>query len=192
MKKTIVIAGGGYAGVLTAKKLERKLRKTDARIVVIDRNSYHTMLTELHEVAAGRVEQSARIIPFSKIFKNRKIEFVQDEIVSADLNYKTVKCKNEDINFDYLVVCTGSTPRFFGIPGAEKYSFKLWSYGKSEFATIWSLTTESLILSNSEYHIEKTVTINKNTLLSIKNYTENEIMNKYDKIIQKILWKSFF
>ncbi len=128
MKKTIVIAGGGYAGVLTAKKLERKLRKTDARIVVIDRNSYHTMLTELHEVAAGRVEQSAIIVPFAKIFKNRNIEFVQDEMVSADLNSNSIKCQNNTFKFDYLVVCTGSTPRFFGIPGAEKYSFKLWSY----------------------------------------------------------------
>jgi len=32
----------------------------------------------------------------------------------------------------------------------------------------------------------------KNTLLNIKNYTENKIMNKYNEIIQKILWKSFF
>ncbi len=128
MEKTIVIAGGGYAGVLTAKKLERKLKKADTKIVVIDRNTYHTMLTELHEVAAGRVEPSSIIIPFEKIFKNRKIEFIQDEIISADPNYNIIKCKTQSIQYDYLVVCTGATSRFFGIPGAEKYSFKLWSY----------------------------------------------------------------
>lgn len=32
----------------------------------------------------------------------------------------------------------------------------------------------------------------RSTLLNIKKYTENEIMNKYDEIIKKILWKSFF
>ncbi len=128
MKKTIVIAGGGYTGVLAAKKLERKLKKFDVKIVVIDRNNYHTMLTELHEVAAGRVEPSSIIIPFKKIFKNRKIEFLQDEIVSVDLSFNTLNCKNQNVKFDYLVVCTGSTPHFFGIPGAEKYCFKLWSY----------------------------------------------------------------
>lgn len=128
MKKTVVIAGGGYAGVLTAKKLCRKLKKHDVEIKVIDRNSYHTMLTELHEVAADRVEPSAIIIPFEKIFKNRNIEFIHDEILSADVGTKKIKCKNKEHEYDYLVVCTGSVPRFFGIPGAAEYSFSLWSY----------------------------------------------------------------
>ena len=58
--KEVVIIGAGYAGVLCAKKLEKKLRKKkvrdEVRITIIDKHPYHTMLTELHEVAACRVD----------------------------------------------------------------------------------------------------------------------------------------
>ena len=54
MGKRIVSLGAGYAGVLTAKKLAKRLRKTeDVTITLIDKNSYHTMLTELHAISTS-------------------------------------------------------------------------------------------------------------------------------------------
>ena len=56
----IVIVGAGYAGLLTAKKLAKKFKKdTSTTVTLIDKNPFHTMLTELHEVAAGRVEEDS-------------------------------------------------------------------------------------------------------------------------------------
>jgi NADH dehydrogenase len=58
--KNIVIVGAGYAGVLTAKKLAKKFKKNeDVNITIIDKNPFHTMLTELHEVAANRVDEDS-------------------------------------------------------------------------------------------------------------------------------------
>lgn len=93
MPKRIVILGGGYAGVLTAKKLARKLKKNQVEITLIDKNPFHTLLTELHEVAAGRVEESAVRVPFAKIFAGRKVEVVLDQILSADLAGKKLRGK---------------------------------------------------------------------------------------------------
>lgn len=60
METKIVIVGAGYAGILTAKKLAKRFRKNrDVSITIIDKNPFHTMLTELHEVAAGRVDESS-------------------------------------------------------------------------------------------------------------------------------------
>ena len=50
-KKNIVILGAGYAGVLVAKKLAKKIKKqkiADVEVTIIDKNPFHTMLTELH------------------------------------------------------------------------------------------------------------------------------------------------
>ena len=70
MNKKIVILGAGYAGLLIAKKLEKKFRNTKADITLIDKNPFFTMLTELHEVAAGRVGEENIRIDLKKIFAN--------------------------------------------------------------------------------------------------------------------------
>ena len=45
--KNIVIVGAGYAGVLTAKKLAKRLKKQEnVQITVIDKNPFHTRSEE--------------------------------------------------------------------------------------------------------------------------------------------------
>ncbi|WHH61549.1 NAD(P)/FAD-dependent oxidoreductase [Petroclostridium sp. X23] len=128
-KKKVVVLGGGYAGVLTAKKLANKFKRDDSiEITLIDRQSYHTMLTELHEVAAGRVEEDSIRIDLKKIFTGRKVNVVLDEITELDFKGQVLKSKDNSYKYDYLVVGTGCKPTYFGIPGAEEYTQKLWSY----------------------------------------------------------------
>lgn len=126
--KKIVILGGGYGGVLTAKKIERKLKKEDVSITLIDKNPYHTMLTELHEVAARRVDESAIKMEFKKIFAHRKVNFELDEVTEFDFKSNKLRSNKKEYDYDYLVVGTGSKPRFFGVKGAEENAFTLWSY----------------------------------------------------------------
>jgi NADH dehydrogenase len=125
----IVIIGGGYAGVLTAKKLAKKFKKdAGTSVSIIDKNPFHTMLTELHEVAAGRVEEDSIRIAFRKVFAGRKVQFVQDFVESVDFSKKTVLGRNGSYEYDYLVMAAGSRPTYFGIPGVEEHSLSLWSY----------------------------------------------------------------
>lgn len=129
MNTKIVIVGAGYSGILTAKKLAKKFKKNDdVSITIIDKNPYHTMLTELHEVAANRVDEDSIKISLSKVFAGRKVDVKLDTVNSIDFDNKVVSGNAESYNYDYLVLCAGSKPTFFGTPGAEEYSFKLWSY----------------------------------------------------------------
>lgn len=129
-QKNIVIIGAGYGGVLTAKKLAKRAKKLNEEVVItlIDRNPYHTMLTELHEVAADRVPQDAIKISLSKIFAGRAVNVVQDEVTHIDFNAKRIISEHGSYGYDYLVLGTGSKPTYFGVEGADANSFKLWSY----------------------------------------------------------------
>ncbi|NLK00727.1 MAG: NAD(P)/FAD-dependent oxidoreductase [Clostridia bacterium] len=125
----IVIVGAGYAGLLTAKKLAKKFKKdTSTTVTLIDKNPFHTMLTELHEVAAGRVEEDSIKVSIKRVIAGRRIEFIQDHIESVDFEGKTVVGRDGSYKYDYLVMAAGSRPNYFGIPGAEEYSMPLWSY----------------------------------------------------------------
>ncbi len=128
-KKRILLIGAGYGGILTAKKLEKKLKKrSDVELTIVDKKPYHTMLTELHEVAANRVPEDAIRIDLNKIFAHRKIDVVMDEIKEIDFAGKKAVSSSKVYEYDYLVLGTGSKPTFYGVEGAADYSFKLWSY----------------------------------------------------------------
>ncbi|MCQ4636344.1 NAD(P)/FAD-dependent oxidoreductase [Anaerovorax odorimutans] len=127
--KKIVIIGAGYGGVLTAKKLAKLYKKDDdTEIRIIDKNPYHTMLTELHEVAAGRVEEDSIRISLDKVFAGRKVKVTLDTAKEIDFDKKTVICENRSYDYDRLVIASGSKPTYFGVKGAAENAFGLWSY----------------------------------------------------------------
>lgn len=132
MGKKLVIVGAGYAGILTAKKLERKIRKAkmqdDIEITIIDRNPFHTMLSELHEVAGGRVDETSVKVSLEKVFTGRRVEVKLDYVESVDFQDQIVKGRTADYPFDFLVISAGSKPTCFGIEGVVENVFNLWSY----------------------------------------------------------------
>ena len=129
MNSKILIIGAGYAGILTAKKLAKRFKKDDdVTVTIIDKNPFHTMLTELHEVAANRVDEDSIKISLKKVFAGRKVKVVMDTVKSVDFTNHSVEGGNGRYDYDYLVIAAGSKPTFFGVPGAEEYTHKLWSY----------------------------------------------------------------
>lgn len=131
-KQRIVVAGAGYAGVLTAKKIAKQVKKKklgdQVEITIIDRNPFHTMLTELHEVAAWRVEEDSIKISLQRVFAGRDVSVALGTIQTIDYQDKKVVCENQVYPYDYLVLASGSQPIFFGVEGAKENAFTLWSY----------------------------------------------------------------
>lgn len=129
MEKTrIVIVGAGYGGVQAAKVLGKKLKKNDSiDITLIDKNPYHTLLTELHEVAGTRVEKESVQVELRKIFSASKVKVVTDNVTGADFDKKVVKAASATYPYDYLILGLGSEPADFGVPGVKTNGFTIWS-----------------------------------------------------------------
>jgi len=128
VSKKIIIVGGGYAGIEAAKRLEKKLGRNNlAEITLIDRNPYHTLMTELHEVAGSRTEPEAVKISFLRIFAGSRVAVKTEEVLGVDFENRKVKTTKNEYDYDYLVLSTGGRPEFFGIEGVQQHSFTLWS-----------------------------------------------------------------
>lgn len=130
MSKKVVIIGAGYAGVLTAKKLAKRVKKykADVQITLIDRNPFSTMLTELHEVAANRVDEDSITMSLERIFAKRDVNVVLDTVENIDFEGKKINGQAGTYDYDYVVIAAGSKPTYFGVEGAEEFTWKLWSY----------------------------------------------------------------
>ncbi len=133
MKQTrIVVLGGGYGGVEAVKRLHRSLKKRrDIEIVLVDKNPYHTFMTELHEVAGSRVEPGAVAISFRKIFGGKKVTVITDRIATIDFKARKLVGSVGEYPYDYLVIGVGAEPEFYDIPGIKDNAFTLWSLGEA-------------------------------------------------------------
>ena len=131
-QKRIVVLGGGYGGVEATKSLHRKLgKRRDIEIILVDKNPYHTFMTELHEVAGGRVEPKAVALSFRKIFGGKRVTIVTDRITTIDFKARKLVGSTGEYPYDYLVIGVGAEPEFYDIPGIKEQAFTLWSLGEA-------------------------------------------------------------
>ncbi len=120
-KPKIVILGAGYAGLKTAKKLQKK--NVDADIILVNKNEYHYESTQLHEVAAGTEPASKISFTITDIVDTKKVTFIQDTVKLINKDEKTVVLANKgEISYDYLVIALGFESETFGIPGVDEFS----------------------------------------------------------------------
>lgn len=121
--KRILIAGGGYAGIQTALTLERLLNRTASRILLIDKNKYHTLLPSLPEIISKR---GFSIINYTDIIQTKKIDFIQTTVTDIDLEKKEVFTSRNSypLGYDFLIISLGSTPFLPNIPGLREYAIR--------------------------------------------------------------------
>lgn len=127
--KNILIVGGGYGGIAAAKKLAKHYKKRDdITITVVDKQPFHTLMTELHEVAGHRVEPDSVRVPYAKVFGGSKVKVVMDTIASIDFEKNAARSATRTYEYDYIVVGSGGDPEYFGCPGVRECAFTLWSF----------------------------------------------------------------
>ncbi|MDR0482223.1 MAG: FAD-dependent oxidoreductase [Cellulomonadaceae bacterium] len=116
----IVVLGGGSIGLTAARRLRKKLSKTDATITVIDARPYMQYAPFLPETAAGNIDARDVVAPLRKALK--KFDVLQGTVEKIDHANKTVTVMPEDnkpydVQYDHVINGLGSVSRLLPIPG---------------------------------------------------------------------------
>ena len=121
-KKTVVIIGGGFAGLNTAKQLANK---RDVFVILIDQRNHHLFQPLLYQVATAGLSPGDIAVPIrSQFARTPNVEVHWGEITGVDLNKRVVKSSAPDleIEYDYLVLACGAQHSYFGHPEWEEYA----------------------------------------------------------------------
>lgn len=124
-KIKVVVVGGGFGGVYTAKYLNEFFDSKDIEIILINRTNYFLFTPLLHEVATGGLTPDSIVEPIREVFRGSSVNFIEDTVIDIDKTLKQVKTTSSSFNYDYLVIATGSETNYFDTPGAVEYSFSL-------------------------------------------------------------------
>jgi NADH dehydrogenase len=125
----IVIVGGGYVGMYTALRLQRKLKANEASVTVIDPQANMTYQPFLPEAAAGSIEPRHVVVPLRKVLDRCHVltgRVTGISRASKEVTAQTAAGETRTIGYDVLVVAPGSVARTLPIPGLAEcgISFK--------------------------------------------------------------------
>ena len=110
--KTIVVIGGGFAGINLVKKLARSKY---FKIILVDQNNYNFFTPLIYQVATGFLETSNISYPFRKLLrKYPSIQFRLGELKSIHPEKNLCVLDNGELRYDHLVFATGSITNYFG------------------------------------------------------------------------------
>jgi NADH:quinone reductase (non-electrogenic) len=132
----IVIVGGGYVGMYTALRLQKKLRGGEAEITVVDPQPHMTYQPFLPEAAAGSIEPRHVVVPLRRVL--RKCQVLTGRVTTISNAEREVTVELADghvtaLGFDVLVVAPGSVARTLPIPGLAEQGIAFKTIGEAIF-----------------------------------------------------------
>jgi NADH dehydrogenase len=107
----VVIIGGGFGGLSAA----RSLAGQHVRITLLDRKNHHTFQPLLYQVATAGLSPGDIAAPIRWILRGRKnVQVLMGEVIDFDLAGHTVKLRDAELPYDYLIVAAGASHSYFG------------------------------------------------------------------------------
>jgi len=119
-KRKIVILGGGFGGLNTAKAL----KGADAEITLVDKANHHLFQPLLYQVATAALSPGDIATPLRALVgKDSGIRVILGEVEKVDPENKTLSLLDgKTVPYDQLVIAAGAKYNYFGNPQWEEHA----------------------------------------------------------------------
>ena len=120
----VVVVGAGFAGLYTV----RGLKHSGYRVTLIDKNLYSTFQPLLYQVATGGLNPGDVSYAIGGYAREHHARYDRGELTAIDTDAQQITLSDgRQIGYDYLVLATGVSAAFYGVTGADKYSYALYT-----------------------------------------------------------------
>jgi len=108
----VLIIGGGFGSLSVASRLYKSDLILD--IILIDKKETTDFLPLLPDCIGRGINPEFLASKIENIGRKMGFKFIWDEAVSVDLDKRQVLTKTQVMNYDYLVIASGSETNFYG------------------------------------------------------------------------------
>jgi len=121
----VVVLGAGFAGIAAVDAL----RRAEVEVVMVDRNPFSTFQPLLYQVATGGLSVDDITYPTrSTTAHQANAMFRLADVECVDPAARSVRFADGDsLAYDHLVVATGVTTNYFGVPGAREHALPMYT-----------------------------------------------------------------
>lgn len=136
--KHVLVVGGGYVGMYTALRLQRRLRRQlragEVQITVVSPQSYMTYQPFLPEAAAGSLEPRHVVVPLRKVLK--RADVLNGRVTKVEHFRRTavverIEGGSVEVPYDVIVMAPGSVARTLPIPGLSEVGIGFKTVGEA-------------------------------------------------------------
>jgi NADH dehydrogenase len=130
-KKRVLILGGGYAGVMAARRLAHHTRsnREAVEITLVNGSDQFVERIRLHQTA---VAQKIRHFTVPQLLEGSQVRFVHGWVTNIDPVAQTVTVNDQAnvrvLHYDYMIYALGSAINFSNVPGAAENSLSVTDY----------------------------------------------------------------
>jgi NADH dehydrogenase len=133
-RQRILIVGAGHVGLYVAMRLSRRLKSTEADVVVVDPQPHMTYQPFLPEAAAGNISPRHTVVPLRR--ELRRCEVLSGEVVGIDhaarqATVQPIVGPPRTVDYDQIVVAPGSVSRTLPIPGLREQAVGFKTIGEA-------------------------------------------------------------
>ncbi|MFT6078205.1 MAG: NADH dehydrogenase [Planctomycetota bacterium] len=117
----VVVVGGGFAGLMAV----RSLRRAPVRVTLVDRRNHHLFQPLLYQVATAALNPGDIAYPIRSVLRSQKnARTLLGRVCGIDTENNSLKLRDGDIDYDYLLLATGASHSYFG-----KDEWETWAPG---------------------------------------------------------------
>src|SRR5271169_4013051 len=107
----VLILGGGFGGLYAAKAF----KKAPVQVTVLDRRNFHLFQPLLYQVATGSLSPGEIASPLRSVLRRQQnTQVLLGEATDLDAERRRVILDSGELEYDTLIVATGSTDSYFG------------------------------------------------------------------------------
>jgi NADH dehydrogenase len=132
----ILVVGAGHVGLYAALRLQRRLRSTEAEVIVVDPQPHMTYQPFLPEAAAGNISPRHSVVPLRRELRRCRVlagAVTKVEHARRVATVQPIVGPEREVSYDHIIVAPGSISRTLPIPGLRENAVGFKTIGEAIF-----------------------------------------------------------